>query len=177
MTLEALLAYAHLLAILTMVVFLASEAALCRVEWLNAAVVERLGKIDMVYGISAGLVLLTGLARVFLGSKGAAWYAHNPLLYLKLAMFLVIGPDLHQADPDVCALAARAARQRRFTRCARDQKSAAAGDGAGAHPALHPAGGGIPGAGLRLKQPAHQPEGGAPHHQRHQQVHGAPHGR
>ncbi|EJL80492.1 putative membrane protein [Polaromonas sp. CF318] len=91
MTLEALLAYAHLLAILTMVVFLASEAALCRVEWLNAAVVERLGKIDMVYGISAGLVLATGLARVFLGSKGAAWYAHNPLLYLKLAMFLVIG--------------------------------------------------------------------------------------
>jgi len=91
MTLEALLAYAHLLAILTMVVFLASEAALCRVEWLNAAVVERLGKVDMVYGISAGLVLLTGLARVFLGSKGAAWYAHNPLLYVKLAMFLVIG--------------------------------------------------------------------------------------
>ena len=91
MTLESLLAYAHLLAILTMVVFLASEAALCRVEWLNAAVVERLGKIDMVYGISAGLVLLTGLARVFLGSKGAAWYAHNPLLYLKLAMFLAIG--------------------------------------------------------------------------------------
>ena len=91
MTLEALLAYAHLLAIFTMVVFLASEAALCRVEWLNAAVVERLGKIDMVYGIAAGTVLLTGLARVFLGSKGAAFYAHNPLLYLKLAMFLVIG--------------------------------------------------------------------------------------
>jgi len=91
MTLEALLAYAHLLAILTMVVFLASEAALCRVEWLNAAVVERLGKIDMVYGISAGVVLLTGLARVFLGSKGAAWYAHNPLLYVKLALFLVVG--------------------------------------------------------------------------------------
>lgn len=91
MTLEALLAYAHLLAIFTMVVFLASEAALCRAEWLNAAVVERLGKVDMVYGIAAGMVLVTGLARVFLGSKGAAWYAHNPLLYLKLAMFLVIG--------------------------------------------------------------------------------------
>ena len=91
MTLEALLAYAHLLAILTMVVFLASEAALCRVEWLNAAVVERLGKVDMVYGIAAGAVLVTGLARVFLGSKGAAFYAHNPLLYVKLVMFLVIG--------------------------------------------------------------------------------------
>jgi putative membrane protein len=57
MTLESLLAYAHLLAIFTMVVFLASEAALCRVEWLNAAVVERLGKIDMVYGIAAGRCL------------------------------------------------------------------------------------------------------------------------
>ena len=91
MVLESLLAYAHLLAILTMVVFLASEAALCRSEWLNAAVIERLGKIDMVYGISAGAVFLTGLARVFLGSKGAAWYAHNPLLYVKLVMFLAIG--------------------------------------------------------------------------------------
>jgi putative membrane protein len=91
MVLESLLAYAHLLAILTMVVFLASEAALCRTEWLNAAVIERLGKIDMVYGISAGAVFVTGLARVFLGSKGAAWYAHNPLLYLKLVMFLAIG--------------------------------------------------------------------------------------
>ena len=56
MVLESLLAYAHLLAILTLVVFLASEAALCRTEWLNAAVIERLGKIDRVYGIAAGAV-------------------------------------------------------------------------------------------------------------------------
>lgn len=91
MTQESLLAYAHLLAILTMVVFLASEAALCRAEWMNAAVVERLAKIDMIYGAAAGAVLLTGLLRVFLGAKGAAWYSHNPLLYLKLGLFLVTG--------------------------------------------------------------------------------------
>ena len=91
MTLEALLSYAHILAILTLVVFLASEAALCRGEWLNAAVVERLGKIDRVYGMAAGAVFLTGLARVFLGIKGAAYYSHNPLLYVKLGLFLVIG--------------------------------------------------------------------------------------
>src|SRR4030095_15866213 len=53
MTLEAILAYLHFLAILTMVVFIASEAALCRVDWLNAAVVERLARVDMVYGIAA----------------------------------------------------------------------------------------------------------------------------
>ena len=91
MTQEALLAYAHLLAIFTMIVFLTSEAALCRPEWLNAVIVERLAKIDMVYGISAGVVLLTGLARVFLGMKGAAWYGHNPLLYVKVGLFLAIG--------------------------------------------------------------------------------------
>jgi len=90
MTLEALLAYAHILAILTMVVFLASEAALCRSEWLNAAVVERLGKIDLIYAVAAAAVLLTGLLRVFLGAKGAGWYGSNPLLYVKLALFVVI---------------------------------------------------------------------------------------
>ena len=61
MTLEAILAYLHLLAILTMVVFIASEAALCRVEWLNAAVIERLAKVDMIYGIAAIAVLATSM--------------------------------------------------------------------------------------------------------------------
>ncbi|MBN9411889.1 MAG: DUF2214 family protein [Burkholderiales bacterium] len=90
MTTEALLAYAHILAILTMVVFLASEAALCRVQWLNAAVVERLAKIDMVYGAASVTVLLTGLARVFWGAKGTAFYGTNWLLHTKFALFVVI---------------------------------------------------------------------------------------
>lgn len=91
MTLEALLAYAHLLAILTMVVFLTSEAALCRVEWLNAAVVERLARLDAIYAVAAVAVLATGLMRVFMGAKGAGWYGSNPLLYVKLGLFVVIG--------------------------------------------------------------------------------------
>ena len=37
MTQEALLAYAHILAILTMVVFLTSEAALCRPEAISCS--------------------------------------------------------------------------------------------------------------------------------------------
>ena len=72
--LEPLLAYLHLLAILTMVVFMGSEAALCRVQWLNAAVVERLVLIDTIYGVSAAAVLLTGVARIVWGAKGSAWY-------------------------------------------------------------------------------------------------------
>jgi putative membrane protein len=90
MTLEALLAYAHFLAILTLVVFISSEAALCRVEWMNARVVERLPKLDMIYGIAAAGVLLTGLARTWWGVKGSAWYWHNGLLHLKLALFVAV---------------------------------------------------------------------------------------
>ena len=91
MTLEAILAYLHLLAILTMVVFISSEAALCRVQWLNAAVVERLAKVDRVYGIAAIAVLVTGVARTWWGVKGTAWYWSNPLLHVKLTLFIVIG--------------------------------------------------------------------------------------
>ena len=91
MTLEAVLAYLHLLAILTMVVFISSEAALCRVQWLNAAVVERLARVDTVYGIAALMVLATGVARTVLGIKGTAWYWTNPLLHVKLTLFIVVG--------------------------------------------------------------------------------------
>jgi putative membrane protein len=91
MLLETLLAYVHWLAIFTMVTFLASEAALCRVEWMNARIVERLARVDMLYGIASVTVLLTGLARSAWGSKGAAWYWGNPLLHSKLALFVVIG--------------------------------------------------------------------------------------
>ncbi|MEP6825512.1 MAG: DUF2214 family protein [Ramlibacter sp.] len=91
MILEAILAYLHLLAILTLVVFLSSEAALCRVEWMNGKLVERLVKVDMVYGIASGAVLLTGVARTWWGVKGTSWYWTNPLLHTKLALFVVIG--------------------------------------------------------------------------------------
>ena len=90
MVLESLLAYAHFLAILTMVVFLGSEAALTRIEWLNAAVVARLARIDLIYGIAAVLVLATGVARTVWGVKGFGYYWSNPLLYVKLGLFLSI---------------------------------------------------------------------------------------
>jgi putative membrane protein len=91
MTTEALLAYAHILAFLTLVVFVSSEAALCRPEWLNATIVERLVTVDRIYGIAAGAVFLTGLARIFLGAKGAAYYGHNWLLWIKVGLFVAVG--------------------------------------------------------------------------------------
>ena len=90
MTLEAILAYLHILAILTMVVFISSETAICRTEWMNARVVERLVRVDLIYGIAAVLVLLSGLARTYWGLKGGGWYWTNWLLHLKLGMFVVV---------------------------------------------------------------------------------------
>ena len=90
MTLEAILAYLHIAAILTAVVFISSEAALCRSEWMNARVVERLVRVDLIYEIGLASILVTGIARTLWGAKGAAWYWSNGLLHLKLALFVAI---------------------------------------------------------------------------------------
>eukprot|EP01034_Spumella_vulgaris_P042424 gene42424-52611_t len=91
MTLEAVLAALHLLAILTLVVFLTSEAALCRSEWMNAAVVKRLARLDLIYGITAVVLLATGLARLYLGVKGLSWYVSQPLFHIKITLFVLMG--------------------------------------------------------------------------------------
>jgi len=88
---EALLAYLHISAILALVVFITSEAALCRAEWINPAVVRRLPSVDLWYLGAAVAVLATGLARTWWGMKGAAWYWEQPLLHAKLGLFVVIG--------------------------------------------------------------------------------------
>lgn len=90
MTVEAILASLHLVAILTLVTFLSSQAAMCRIEWMNAAVVERLVRLDGIYQVAAASVLGTGLVRVFWGIKGASWYATQPLLHLKVTLFVVM---------------------------------------------------------------------------------------
>ena len=91
MTLEAVLAALHLVAMLTAVVFISSQAALCRSEWLNAAVVERLARLAT---LSAGLfviLVLTGLARTFWGIKGGSWYVSQPLFHAKTTLVLLMG--------------------------------------------------------------------------------------
>ena len=88
---ESLLAYAHFVAILTLVVFITSEAALCRPEWMNAAVVRRLARVDIIYMVAAIAVLVTGFARTYWGVKGFEWYWHQPLLHIKVTLFVIVG--------------------------------------------------------------------------------------
>lgn len=85
MLLEALLAYVHLGAVLAMVVFATSQAALLRPEWLNAAVLQRLQLVDRIYLATLAVLLLSGLLRMTMGHKGLPWYGAQPLLWAKLA--------------------------------------------------------------------------------------------
>jgi putative membrane protein len=46
---------------------------------------------DGVYGISAGVLLVVGLCRVYFFEKGAAYYWSNHAFVAKLTLFVVIG--------------------------------------------------------------------------------------
>jgi putative membrane protein len=90
MLLDALLAFLHYIAIFLTVAFLATGMALCRAP-LNAEAAKRLSRVDLIYFIAAMLALATGLARVFLGAKGWAFYLYNPVFYAKVSVFMLIG--------------------------------------------------------------------------------------
>jgi putative membrane protein len=86
---ESILAFLHISAILALVVFITSEAAICRPEWMSPDIVERLVRVDRIYGIAAASVLVTGLLRIYLGMKGSGWYWGNWLLHVKITLFLL----------------------------------------------------------------------------------------
>ena len=87
---DALLAYAHFLAILFLTAVLCAELAVYRQE-LAAPVARRLQRIDLMFGIAAAVVIVTGVARVVFGLKGADFYLHNPIFWTKMGLFLLVG--------------------------------------------------------------------------------------
>jgi putative membrane protein len=90
MILEATLAYLHLVAVLSWVVFVTSAAVLARDEIVTAAALARLVRVDHINQAAAIATLLTGLARTAWGVKGTAWYWNQPLWWAKLALLLLM---------------------------------------------------------------------------------------
>ena len=90
MLLDATLAVLHYVSIFLLIVLLAAEAVVCKPEFINAAIVRRLGLYDFLYFGFAMAALATGLARVFFGVKGAAFYAGNYFFWAKIATFVLI---------------------------------------------------------------------------------------
>jgi len=87
---DALYAYLHFAAILTLASVLGAEALLLRAQP-GPKTLLALARTDLLYGLSAAIVIATGTARVFLGAKSAIFYGSNPVFWLKLTLVLVIG--------------------------------------------------------------------------------------
>jgi putative membrane protein len=85
-----LFAFLHHLAAFTLVAALAIEFVLLRGE-LTAQRARQVLAADAIFGISAGVILLVGLARVFHLEKGAAYYFHSIPFLAKLSLFAIIG--------------------------------------------------------------------------------------
>jgi len=88
--LDALLAYLHFAAIIMLFSFLTVEVMLAR-QAITADRVLLLVRVDRWYFFAAMAALLTGLLRMFLGAKGAAFYAHNPVFMAKILLYFLIG--------------------------------------------------------------------------------------
>jgi putative membrane protein len=86
---SALFAFLHHLAAFALVASLVVEFVVIRDE-LNARNARRLASADLALGISAGVLLVVGLLRVFYFEKGAAFYFSNGAFIAKLALFLAV---------------------------------------------------------------------------------------
>jgi putative membrane protein len=86
MELDWLLASLHHLAVFTLAAILAYELALTAGD-LDGRTILRLSRVDAWYGATAAMVVGAGVLRVFLGAKGAEYYAANYLFWVKMALF------------------------------------------------------------------------------------------
>lgn len=84
-----LFAFLHHLAAFTLVAAIAVEFTLIRQE-LTVAVARRLIATDAVLGISAAILLIVGLLRVFFFEKGAAYYFSSHAFMGKFSIFIVL---------------------------------------------------------------------------------------
>ena len=82
-------AYLHFLSMIAIGAVLSGELLLTQ-SLREPDQVRRLAWVDLGYLIAAGIVLATGLMRFIWFGKGAQFYLHNPVFYIKLALFVAI---------------------------------------------------------------------------------------
>ncbi|GAB4326655.1 MAG: DUF2214 family protein [Bacteroidales bacterium] len=87
---SAIVAGIHYIAIMTMTGSLFTEYSLLKSGSLRENI-KRITVIDLIFGISALVVLATGLLRWFVYGKGADYYLSNYLFHTKLTLFVLLG--------------------------------------------------------------------------------------
>jgi putative membrane protein len=58
---------------------------------LTTATLARLARLDLVYGITASLIIVVGFARAIFAAKGWGFYSHNGFFWAKIGTFALIG--------------------------------------------------------------------------------------
>jgi putative membrane protein len=86
----AFLAFLHHVAAFALFGALVTELVLIRDE-LTLRSARKILAADMILGISAGILLVVGLGRVFHFEKGATYYFHNWAFITKLSLFILLG--------------------------------------------------------------------------------------
>jgi putative membrane protein len=86
----AFFAFLHHVAAFALVAALAAEFVLFRGN-LSVESARKVMAADLVFGASAGAVLIVGFLRVFYFEKGAYYYFHSVPFIAKLSLFVVVG--------------------------------------------------------------------------------------
>jgi len=90
MLVDLLLAIAHFLLVVAIVALLTVQLMLLR-PGLGGAALEKLGRVDALYGGAAMLLVIAGFGRVFLGLKDSSFYLGNPVFWAKIIAFAALG--------------------------------------------------------------------------------------
>jgi len=85
----AIAAYLHFVAIFLLFALLVLEHQLFRLP-LNFKRARSLFRVDLAFGIAAGLVLITGAARAMRYGKGLDYYLNNSFFHAKIGLFVVV---------------------------------------------------------------------------------------
>lgn len=86
----AIVAFLHHVSAFVLFAALVVEFVLIR-GTLTLESARKIQRADMIFGISSGVLLLVGLARVFHFEKGATYYFHTWTFIAKIALFVIVG--------------------------------------------------------------------------------------
>ena len=98
MVTTSLMAFLHHLLAFTLTACLAYEFIAYR-KTMSTEEMRRIQRVDLAYGISAGLLFVVGLLRVFFFEKGVNFYIHNPFFWVKMGTFAIVA--LLSIDPTI----------------------------------------------------------------------------
>lgn len=87
---NSIMASLHHIAAFTVAACLVYEFVAYRKN-LTVAEARNIQRVDLVYGIAAGLVLVAGFLRVYFFEKGSTYYFANHLFWTKMVLFVIVG--------------------------------------------------------------------------------------